>query len=279
MNRRLKLLALAVWAWVASGIASPAAAQMLDEELRSVPAAELAAQAKADGDPTRGAILFFQPHMACAKCHSVGGGTPSTLGPDLATLGREVHDEALVEAVLLPSKTIRKGFESVTAVTVDGRSVSGLLVERTPQKLVLRDVTRNGESITLPAAEIEDVRDNPQSIMPAGQMNQLTSRQQFLDLIRYLMEIRDGGADRARELQPPVTLLISSLPEYEDRLDHAGLIGDWDQESLQRARRSIGGRARTVTARKISRGRCRPRCGSPRADSRTAAIRWRCIRR
>jgi putative heme-binding domain-containing protein len=172
--------------------------------------------------------------MVCSKCHSVGDGKPSTLGPDLATLGREVQDEALVEAVLLPSKTIRKGFESVTAVTIDGRSLSGLLVERTPQKLVLRDLARSGELVTLPAAEIEDVQNNPQSIMPAGQMNQLASRQQFLDLIRYLMEIRDGGADRARELQPPLTLLIASLPEYEDRLDHAGLIAEWDQESLRR---------------------------------------------
>ena len=49
--------------------------------------------------------------------------------------------------------------------------------------------------------------------MPAGQVNQLNSRQQFLDLIRYLIEIRDRGPARALELQPPQTLLPFPLPE------------------------------------------------------------------
>ena len=75
---------------------------------------------------------------------------------------------------------------------------------------------------------------NDTSIMPAGQFNQLNSRQQFLDLIRYLIEIRDGGAVRARELQPPAALLAAVVPEYEQHLDHAGLIGGWNDDSLKR---------------------------------------------
>jgi hypothetical protein len=43
------------------------------------------------------------------------------------------------------------------------------------------------------------------SVLPAGQINQLAGRGQFLDLVRYLIELRDGGAQRARELQPPLT--------------------------------------------------------------------------
>ena len=38
--------------------------------------------------------------MACSKCHSVGGSQPSSLGPDLATLPKDVSDESLVESVL-----------------------------------------------------------------------------------------------------------------------------------------------------------------------------------
>ena len=70
--------------------------------------------------------------------------------------------------------------------------------------------------------------------MPAGQMNQLASRQQFFDLMRYLMEIRDGGAVRAGELQPSPSLLTFTVPEYEQHIDHAGLIADWNNDSLQR---------------------------------------------
>ena len=122
-----------------------ARAQSLDAELQQIPAKELAALAKAEGDAVRGAVVFFQPHMACSKCHVVGKAAANSLGPDLTTLGKEATDEALVEAVLLPSKVIRKGFEPVTIVTADGKSITALLVERTNDKVVVRDVSRGGE--------------------------------------------------------------------------------------------------------------------------------------
>ena len=38
--------------------------------------------------------------------------------------------------------------------------------------------------------------------MPAGLVNALASRQQFLDLVRYLMEIAEHGPARARACGP-----------------------------------------------------------------------------
>lgn len=199
-----------------------------------MPASEVATLAKTEGDAIRGAVVFFQPHMACAKCHAVGKAKQNGLGPDLTALGKDASDESLVESVLLPSKVIRKGFEAVTVVTADGKSLSALLVERTNDKLVVRDILRAGELTTIPTSEIEDVKVSATSIMPAGQANQLNSRQQFLDLIRYLIEIRDGGPTRAMQLQPSAALLAFKVPEYEQHLDHAGLIGSWNTESLTR---------------------------------------------
>ncbi|QDU29100.1 Laminin G domain protein [Anatilimnocola aggregata] len=213
---------------------SPASAQLLEAELLQTPAAELAKLAKTEGDAIRGAVVFFQPHMACGKCHVVGQANQNGLGPDLAAIGKEIADEALVESVLLPSKTIRKGFESVTVVTTAGKSLTALLVERTKDKLVVRDLQRAGELTTIAAADIEEMKTNETSIMPAAQVNQLNSRQQFLDLIRYLIEIRDGGALRAAELQPSAALLTFTVPEYEKQLDHAGLIGSWNNDALKR---------------------------------------------
>lgn len=214
-------------------VSSPLPAQTLEDHLKNVPAAELAALAKQEGDAARGAVVFHQPFMACAKCHALGDATSNSLGPDLTALGNEVTDESLVEAVLLPSKVIRKGFEAVTVTTTDGKQSSGILVERTKDKLILRDVLRVGE-VTIPAAEIEEVTASATSLMPAGQVNQLNSRQQFLDLIRYLIEVRDGGESRALQLQPSAALLAFTVPKYEQHLDHAGLIRDWNDESLQR---------------------------------------------
>ncbi|MFM9962614.1 MAG: DUF6797 domain-containing protein [Planctomycetaceae bacterium] len=215
-------------------LVSTSGAQTLDEDLRRVPAAELASLAKTEGDAARGAVLFFQQHMACSKCHAVGKAPLNLLGPDLTTLGKEVSDESLVEAVLLPSKVIRKGFESVTVITTDGKSLAALLVERAKDKVVVRDISRGGEPTTIAATDIEEIKVNSTSIMPAGQVNQLNSRQQFLDLIRYLIEIRDGGSARAMQLQPAASLLTFTVPEYEKHLDHAALIGDWNKDSLKR---------------------------------------------
>ncbi|MBX3444823.1 MAG: c-type cytochrome [Planctomyces sp.] len=215
----------------------PAGAQSLEAELLRTPAGDLAAEARASGDAARGGVVFFQHHMACSKCHSVGGGRTSTLGPDLAERRPEASDAALVEAVLTPSKTIREGYESVIVETADGRTLHGLPVERTAEALVIRDVARGGELTTLAAGDIEEVRTNPVSIMPTGQVNQLTSRQQFLDLIRYLIEVQEGGPLRAAELQPSPTLLTLEIPEYEQHVDHAGLIREWNEESYRRGER------------------------------------------
>jgi putative heme-binding domain-containing protein len=228
---RRRLLAFTVsivwpWCWLSG--------QTLDDELKQMPAGEIAALAKSQGDAVRGAIVFFQPHMACAKCHVVGNTNQNGLGPDLTALGKEVTDESLVESVLLPSKVIRRGFEAVTVVTTDGKTLSALLVERTKDALIVRDIQRAGERITIPTSDIEEVQVTATSIMPAGQVNQLNSRQQFYDLMRYLMEIRDGGEARALQLQPSAALLAFQVPEYEQHLDHAGLIAGWNSESLKR---------------------------------------------
>lgn len=237
-SRRLHLSGLCVWGGIIALVIlneSPSAfAQSLDEDLRRVPAQELAAAARNQGDAARGAVVFFQPQMACSKCHASGTAQQNALGPDLTSLGRDVTDESLVESVLLPSKVIRRGYQTVSLVTSDGRIITALLVEQTQDKLVVRDVLRGGETTTFSISELDEWKVNDTSIMPGGQVNLLNSRQQFLDLIRYLIEIRDGGAVRAMQLQPPATLLTFTVPEYEKQIDHAGLIGDWNEETFQR---------------------------------------------
>jgi hypothetical protein len=70
--------------------------------------------------------------------------------------------------------------------------------------------------------------------MPKGQVNQMTSRQQFLDLVRYLIEVRDGGPLKAKELEPAPQLYQIRIPEYEKTIDHAGMIASLDQGAFKR---------------------------------------------
>ena len=141
----------------------------------------------------------------------------------------------LVESILDPSKAIKQGFETVTISTDDGRTLTGLLGQDRADAVVLRDPGQDGKPITIAKARIEERKDGGVSIMPAGLVNNLESRQQFLDLVRYLMEIAEKGPARARELKPDPSLLTSTpLPASERDIDHAGLIGRLGQPSFKR---------------------------------------------
>jgi putative heme-binding domain-containing protein len=201
--------------------------------LREAPAA-LAREAREQGDPARGAVVFFQPDLTCAKCH-VSRDKETPIGPDLARPGEKVTDVDLIESILRPSKAIKKGFETVLIVTKKGITITGLVAEESADSLVLRDSAKDFARVTIAKADIEERSTGTISLMPAGLVNQLGTRQQFLDLARYVMEIAEKGPARARELQPDPALLVARpLPAYETDLDHAGLIAAWDAQSYRR---------------------------------------------
>ena len=202
----------------------------LQEQLAKEPVAELAKAARARGDAGRGAVLFFQPFLTCAKCHDGHEGTQ--LGPDIAKAGKDATADHLVESVLNPSKVLKKGYETVVVATKDERTITGLVAEETPAMLTLVDPSANGKRVTVPKAEIEKRSTGNKSLMPEGLVNLLSDRQQFLDLAKYLIEIAEGGPARAKELRPAVTAPV--IPEYEKDIDHAGLIRAWDDKALRR---------------------------------------------
>ena len=193
----------------------------------------LAQAAKEQGDPKRGAILFNKPALACVNCH--GAATPGEqIGPDLTQKADGLSAEVIVESLLNPSARIRQGYETATVATRDGRLITARLVERNDQQITVLDPQKPNARLTIPATEIDEIAVGGPSIMPAGLVNALTDRREFLDLTSYLLAINEGGAARARELQPSPSELQPKLPAYELELDHAGLIGSLDQGSLDR---------------------------------------------
>jgi putative heme-binding domain-containing protein len=210
-------------------------AQFLDEQLQKESVATLIEDAKTLGDAKRGAIVFYQPHTTCTKCHTAGDGQ-RPLGPDLLLLNKaKATPQHLVESLLQPSKKIKEGFETVTVIDTAGRSFTGLQVKDTPQAITIRDAQENGRLVTIKKTNVDEVSKSKTSIMPKGLMNALTSRQQFLDLLKYLMEVAEHGPDRALELKPAPSLYAAQpLPEYEAHIDHAGIIGSLDQEAYKR---------------------------------------------
>lgn len=220
-------------AFLALALAAPAPAAdppPLHQQLAREPAADLAKAARERGDPGRGAALFFQPALTCARCHDAETGTQ--LGPDLAAAGKDVTAEYLVESVLFPSKAVKKGYETVTVTTADDRTVTGLVAAETADTLTLLDPAANGKRVVVSKGDVARRAAGTQSLMPDGLANLLSDRQQFLDLVRYLIEVAEQGPARARELRPAQTALVT--PEYEKDLDHAGLIRGLDDKAFRR---------------------------------------------
>ncbi len=208
----------------------------LEERLLREDATALAEQARRSGDPVRGAIVFYQPYLTCTKCHLTQD-QENPLGPDLSKPNPDQKTTAvhLAESILQPSKVIRKGYEPVVVYTDQGKPITGLLVEETDDTLTLRDPANDNRILEIPVDSIEEQMTGRTSVMPAGLINTLTSRQQFLDLVCYLIEISEKGPERARELEPaPQLYAAPEIPEYEQNIDHAGMIADLDQEAYER---------------------------------------------
>ena len=91
---------------------SPLAAQTLEERLREEPASRLAADAREQGDPQRGAILFHRPAMACSRCHDMTGANRHPTGPDYST-GGPIGPHTVVDGLKLADRSIPELLECI----------------------------------------------------------------------------------------------------------------------------------------------------------------------
>ena len=139
------------------------------------------------GDATRGMKLFFdEQRLLCAKCHSVDG-SASKAGPDLFAAGDAFGRRDLVESVLQPSATIAPGYATTIVETKAGEVYQGILKQATDAGLQLMDA--DGKLVSIAAAEIQEKKGSPISLMPEGQQAVL-SLQEFTDLIEYLTTLK-----------------------------------------------------------------------------------------
>lgn len=184
----------------------------LEQQLLRESSTSLAAAAQRDGNAVRGALLLHHSALTCVACHSVGD-RPNAIGPDLAALDRKTSDQSLVESLLLPSKVIAPAYSVITVETTAGLILRGVPVTDTGETLVLRDAAQPQKLIELKTTEIVERLPASVSIMPAGQVNLLADRGQFLDIVRYLIELRDGGPPRAREIARSLESLVREFPD------------------------------------------------------------------
>ena len=160
----------------------------LEKALLATSPSELATAALASGDTNRGKNVFLKSAAACATCHMPPAGGVQ-LGPKLDELKTVLTPEQLVESVLYPSRLIDKAYRQVTVITNDGRQQTGLRVSETDDEIVLRNLAQS-TPMTFRKADIDEVFESPVSLMPEHLVRQLKDRQEFNDLMRYVLEVR-----------------------------------------------------------------------------------------
>ncbi len=173
-------------------VAQPAQGQTLNESLVLEDPVKLVEQARENGHIVRGAILFHQGNINCAKCHRPTA-EKDRFGPDLSRMDPKVTDTSILESILQPSKIITKGYESMAVLTVGGQVVTGMVLHQDDQKMVLRSGQNVDQLVTIERKDIDKSQPSTKSNMPDGLVNELKNRQQFLDLLRYVIDIKERG--------------------------------------------------------------------------------------
>ena len=167
------------------------------------------------GDPFAGEKVFKR---VCAACHKIYGEGPD-IGPDITSNGRNDFNQ-LLSNVFDPSLVIGAGYRVCTVVNKAGRVQSGLLVEDSPQRVVLKPAAVAAKSATttpdapvtvavgkleiIPRDEIDEFKINELSLMPEGLEKQL-SPQEIADLFAFLVldkHPRDKSAKRLPGVAP-----------------------------------------------------------------------------
>jgi quinoprotein glucose dehydrogenase len=136
------------------------------------------------GDVARGRTIFFErAEVSCVRCHKVGG-TGGEVGPDLSKISADKKRDYLLEAIVNPSKTIAKNYESVVIRDTDGVTHSGVLKLENDQ--IVQLMTAEGKLLTIEQAAIE-ARKPGKSAMPEDLTKHL-SKFEMRDLIEFLAE-------------------------------------------------------------------------------------------
>ena len=138
------------------------------------------ASAAGGGDPAHGKEVYEE---TCGDCHSLEG-EPGDVGPDLSTVGKKGL-KFISEAILLPAKSIAKGFETYVAVKKDGRKVVGLKTRDEDGEVDL--VTKDGDEVTIKKSDINELaEDKTSSIMPDDLSEEMTVKD-YQDVLSFML--------------------------------------------------------------------------------------------
>ncbi len=172
---------------------------MTDEEIWQIityiRSQEVKAPAKPLGNAVHGKDLFYGD-ANCSLCHMVEG-KGGRLGPDLTAVGGSRTREAMIDSVRDPSRRLAWGlteatkefpheYESVTAVTADGKEIKGVTLNEDSFSVQIMD--SNEQIHLLKKDKLRSFQKSRQSAMPKYDADVLSDKD-LEDIVAYLISV------------------------------------------------------------------------------------------
>ena len=140
------------------------------------------------GSAKRGKTLFeSSAEVNCRACHKIGD-IGKIVGPNLLEMDDKQSAEDILTSLLRPSEKIDPKYRTRQILTVDGKTLSGLVIKETSTEVEVADST--GKVTVVPVDEIEVMKLSTQSIMPERLLSGMTA-QQAADLLAYLVSLKE----------------------------------------------------------------------------------------
>jgi putative membrane-bound dehydrogenase-like protein len=152
----------------------------------------IAILAKRTGNADNGRKIMaasLKGEAQCLKCHTVRG-VGGQVGPDLSMIGKKASRENLIESILQPSKAIADQYIQWRIETKKGLDIMGLIIEETPDSILLRDA--NAKDYKIAKSDIDTRTKSAVSIMPENVVSALTE-DELIDVAEYMLTLKTAS--------------------------------------------------------------------------------------
>ena len=118
-------------------------------------------------------------------------GRGGLLGPDLSNVANERSVKFLRESLTVAKPNIPIGYQPVRVMTVDGRTIRGVL--RNEHNFSLQILGEDSKLHLLDRSEVKNIEYEQQSLMPTN-YDKTLNESEMRDLLAYLSRLGDRGA-------------------------------------------------------------------------------------
>ncbi len=139
--------------------------------------------------PRIGEKLFVE--ATCAQCHKIGEVGVGNVGPDLIQVFARWKGDpiAVLREIIDPSHRIDDKYAVHILITLDGRTVSGLIVEETKDSVSLMENPEAKQATVIPKGEIDEMQKTANSMMPKGLLDRY-SKDEVLEILAYIQSLQ-----------------------------------------------------------------------------------------